>query len=130
MAEDDYRHRLFIYRVQRNQAFFHTGTSSLIQELSLVCAAFCLGIVANFFARLHNQIAIASVFAGLVWLMPGGIGLRGAVAMISNDGGTDFGIQIILRTLSISVGLYLSNLVMFPMSYVQRAKTEDEIMAI
>jgi uncharacterized membrane protein YjjB (DUF3815 family) len=74
-------------------------------EFSVVLSSFCLGMVANLFARFKDQIAIATLFAGIFWLVPGSLGVRGAAAAIANDGGADFAMQILLQVISISIGL-------------------------
>ncbi|KAJ3279955.1 hypothetical protein HK104_001037 [Borealophlyctis nickersoniae] len=91
-------------------------------------AAFTLGIAANLYARRTNQIAIAAVLSGSV-------GVRGAIAAFQKDaavGGTTFGVDMITRAMSIAVGLYLSNLVAFPLVNRdhERDKAKDNVMAI
>jgi uncharacterized membrane protein YjjP (DUF1212 family) len=77
----------------------------LSNEFSVVLSSFFLGLVANLFARFKDQIAIATLFAGIFWLVPGSLGVRGATAAIANDGGAEFAMQILLQVISISIGL-------------------------
>jgi uncharacterized membrane protein YjjB (DUF3815 family) len=74
-------------------------------EFSIVLSAFALGLVANLFARYRDQIAIATLFSGIFWLVPGSLGLRGATEAVSSDGGTAFAMQILLQVISISIGI-------------------------
>nr|KAJ3421350.1 hypothetical protein HK105_003789 [Polyrhizophydium stewartii] len=51
-------------------------------------------------------IAIAAVLAGILWLVPGAVGIRGAIAAFSGSSmGLSFGTEILLRTMSIAIGL-------------------------
>eukprot|EP00842_Homolaphlyctis_polyrhiza_P007098 jgi/Hompol1/978/HPOL_001178-RA len=83
-------------------------------DLTAAISSFSLGVFSNAWARWNDDIAIASVLAGIFWLVPGSIGVRGAIAAFTQDPsavsgsggvGTQFGIEVILRSLSIAVGL-------------------------
>ncbi|KAI9187867.1 hypothetical protein H9P43_002258 [Blastocladiella emersonii ATCC 22665] len=80
-------------------------------------AAFVIGIVSHLQARRKNDIAIASILAGVFWLAPGQIGVRGAAMLMSDDlkGSTSFAIDMLVRALNVSIGLYVSGLLLFPM---------------
>ncbi|KAJ1342405.1 hypothetical protein BSLG_003030 [Batrachochytrium salamandrivorans] len=77
-----------------------------IPEMASALTAFSLGIVSNILARYRDNIAIASVLAGIFWLVPGSVGVRGAIAAFSgNAPASAFGTEVIVRAMSIAVGL-------------------------
>ncbi|KAJ1330780.1 hypothetical protein BSLG_009232 [Batrachochytrium salamandrivorans] len=78
----------------------------LTLEMASALTAFSLGIVSNILARYRDNIAIASVLAGIFWLVPGSVGVRGAIAAFSgNAPASAFGTEVIVRAMSIAVGL-------------------------
>ncbi|RKO93025.1 hypothetical protein BDK51DRAFT_25066, partial [Blyttiomyces helicus] len=86
-------------------------------DIAAGMAAFAIGTVANIHARRTNNIAIAAVLAGIFWLVPGGVGVKGAIAAFSSDSlasGTSFGIDMSTRAMSIAVGLFVANSLAFP----------------
>jgi uncharacterized membrane protein YjjB (DUF3815 family) len=123
------------------------------QDIASAIAAFVLGIVANSWARWTNEIAIASVLAGMsfvtivyaivhklivsilgiFWIVPGVVGAKSAFAFVSDtdqgDSGTVFGLDMIIRAMSIAIGLHLANVAMFPMQQ-KKARQLDEAMAV
>lgn len=97
-------------------------------ELSIVLSGLALGIVANSLARWNQTPAIPAIYCGIFWLLPGGLGFSGSANLISGVGGADFGLNIMLRTLSMSIGLYAANIIVFPFS--KRIEAQDETLAI
>jgi uncharacterized membrane protein YjjB (DUF3815 family) len=93
-------------------------------------ASFSLGIVSNLIARYKDQIAVSSLTAGIFWLVPGSIGVKGIATLLTKGEESDFVMQIILRIMSIAIGLYVSNIVVYPMSPKEREEQEDEFLAI
>ncbi|KAI9003143.1 hypothetical protein BC832DRAFT_92948 [Gaertneriomyces semiglobifer] len=104
-------------------------------DITAGMAAFSIALTANFYARRTNKIAIGAVLSGIVWLVPGGIGVRGALAYLNKDainGGTAFGIDMITRAMSIAVGLYMANVMAFPIIMDARARdsVRDQHMVV
>ncbi|KAJ3179290.1 hypothetical protein HDU87_002899 [Geranomyces variabilis] len=104
-------------------------------DITAGMAAFTMAVVANLYARRNNDVAIGPILAGITWLVPGGIGVRGAIAAVSGSastGGTTFGIDMITRAMSIAVGIYMANVVAFPIivNQGQRDKLQDEIITM
>ncbi|KAL2917561.1 hypothetical protein HK105_202846 [Polyrhizophydium stewartii] len=100
-------------------------------EISSALAALALGIVANAWARLRDSIAIAAVLAGILWLVPGAVGIRGAIAAFSGSSmGLSFGTEILLRTMSIAIGLFIANALVYPMAPKHRRVMEDDSLAV
>ncbi|KAI8819445.1 uncharacterized protein EV422DRAFT_498021 [Fimicolochytrium jonesii] len=77
-------------------------------DITAGIAAFSIGLLGNLYARQTDDVAIGAILAGIAWLVPGGIGVRGAIAAIAKDAtssGTAFGIDMITRAMSIAVGI-------------------------
>ncbi|KAI8927237.1 hypothetical protein BC831DRAFT_453323 [Entophlyctis helioformis] len=136
----------FFFPVRHRKQWLHMFVTSFIgfvvsmstsrfmsSDLSAALSSMSLGLVANIWARYRDDIAIASVLSGIFWLVPGSVGIRGAIAAFSQNlatSGTIFGTEIILRTLSIAVGLYVANAIMFPMTPKRRQTDEADALAI
>ncbi|KAI8918620.1 hypothetical protein DFJ77DRAFT_304301 [Powellomyces hirtus] len=98
-------------------------------------AAFSMAVVANLYARRNDDVAIGPILSGIVWLVPGGIGVRGAMAAVAKEtvnSGTAFGIDMITRAMSIAVGIYMANVVAFPIIVNQqdRDALRDKVMTM
>ena len=93
----------------------YIGATSIITPS---VGAFALGLVGNIYARVTKRLAFVPLMGGTIILVPGSIGVRGAVTLFdgSNNGsGSGFVFQILGIALSITLGLFLANLVVFPM---------------
>ncbi|KAJ3303376.1 hypothetical protein HDV03_003945 [Kappamyces sp. JEL0829] len=97
-------------------------------EVSIMFTSLSLGIIANTISRHTDHPAICAIYAGVFWLLPGGLSVSGASSLISGIGGSDFGLQIMLRTLSLSIGLYVANVLVFPV--YKRPDALEESLAI
>ncbi|KAI8852639.1 hypothetical protein BC829DRAFT_487345 [Chytridium lagenaria] len=98
-------------------------------EISSMIAAFVLGIISNCWARLSNDVAIASVLAGISWLVPGSVGVQSTFGLFQSSSdwtpGATFGMEMITRAMSIAIGLYMANAVIFPIK-VKKMETAVE----
>ncbi|TPX30577.1 hypothetical protein SmJEL517_g05881 [Synchytrium microbalum] len=97
------------------------GTQFFAKDTATLLAAFALGLGGNIYARLTNDIGIAAILCGMIWLTPGSLGVNSARQMFDSTngelaGGTLFGIDMMTRGLSIAIGLYVANVVVFPLS--------------
>ncbi|KAJ3398179.1 hypothetical protein HDV05_002686 [Chytridiales sp. JEL 0842] len=114
---------------------FTTIRASFSQDLASSVAAFVLGVFANGWARYKNEIAIASVMAGINWIVPGVVGARSAFAFFDDTdeeqgvSGTLFGMDMVIRAMSIAIGLHLANVALFPMKN-KKGKALDDAMAV
>ncbi|KAI9223897.1 hypothetical protein BC828DRAFT_402745 [Blastocladiella britannica] len=101
-------------------ALFTLRIASLVftKDASAALAAFMIGIVSHLYARYKDDLAIANIMAGIFWLTPGVIGVKGSAMLMTDDlnGSTSFALDMILRAISLSIGLYLSSLMLFPMA--------------
>jgi uncharacterized membrane protein YjjB (DUF3815 family) len=59
---------------------------------------------------------LISEFQGVLLLVPGGLSVKSVAALLSSNGamGLSFAIQMIVIALSITVGVSLANVVVFP----------------
>ena len=65
-----------------------------------------------------------SVLSGIMYMVPGSVGVIGFYDMLRNEStGTNFALDTIVRGMTLALGLYLSNLVAFPMK--RRNKIKD-----
>ncbi|KAG1217772.1 hypothetical protein G6F35_008868 [Rhizopus arrhizus] len=91
-----------------------TGPASVITPS---VGAFAIGLFGNLYGRITKRLAFVPIVGGTVVLVPGSIGVRGAIKMFdgSNDqSGSAFVFQVLGIALSITLGLFLSNLVVYP----------------
>ncbi|KAI8391737.1 uncharacterized protein BYT42DRAFT_592090 [Radiomyces spectabilis] len=79
--------------------------------------AFALGLTGNLYGRLTKRLAFVPLIGGIIILVPGSIGVKGALQLFDdsdNANGGTFAVQIIGIALSITLGLFLSNLCVYP----------------
>jgi uncharacterized membrane protein YjjB (DUF3815 family) len=86
-------------------------------EAGLVLASASVGVVANAYGWLVKRPPYTNVVSGVVFLLPGAMGIRGATAIIENDfvSATAFGSTMLVGTLSITIGLSLAHTVTAPL---------------
>ncbi|OBZ90969.1 hypothetical protein A0J61_00983 [Choanephora cucurbitarum] len=92
----------------------YVGSTNVIAPSA---GAFALGLAGNIYARVTRRQAFAPLMSGTLILVPGSLGVRGAVHLFdgSNNGsGSEFVFQILGIALSITLGLFLANLVVYP----------------
>lgn len=61
--------------------------------------------MANVYGRMHNTIVISSIYAGVLWLLPGALGVSGARSAFGSQNGMGFVMEIVNQVFGISVGL-------------------------
>ncbi|KAI8378635.1 hypothetical protein BD560DRAFT_366671 [Blakeslea trispora] len=92
----------------------YVGSSNVIAPSA---GAFALGLAGNIYARVTKRQAFAPLMSGTLILVPGSLGVRGAIHLFdgSNNGsGSEFVFQILGIALSITLGLFMANLVVYP----------------
>jgi uncharacterized membrane protein YjjP (DUF1212 family)/uncharacterized membrane protein YjjB (DUF3815 family) len=89
----------------------------LANELSTILSSMSLGLTANVISRWTDHPAICAIYAGIFWQLPGAMSVVGSASLITGEGGSDFGLQIMLKTLSLSVGFFLANIFVFPLKH-------------
>ena len=90
--------------------FFHDAVTTT------AISSFVIGCTGNLYGRLTTKLAIVPVVTGVLISVPGGISLRGASAFLGDDtlSGTTFTFQVVQVATAITVGLFVSNLLIFP----------------
>ncbi|KAF9375872.1 hypothetical protein CPC16_000472 [Podila verticillata] len=93
-------------------------------EVSSALAAFAIGFCGNVYQRVTRQLSFQAVVCAVFFLVPGSIGLRGAIAWFSDDisTGVNFALQMVVTAIAISVGLFASALVVYPMGKARSAQ--------
>jgi uncharacterized membrane protein YjjP (DUF1212 family) len=87
-------------------------------EGAIVMAAMSVGLVATLIGYIRNRPPYSNVVAGIVFLLPGALGIRGATAIIDNDyvSATAFGSTMLVNMLSVTIGLSLANTLTKPLA--------------
>ncbi|KAG0375364.1 hypothetical protein BGX24_009209 [Mortierella sp. AD032] len=93
-------------------------------EVSSAVAAFAIGLCGNIYQRLTSQLTFQAVVCAVFFLVPGSIGLKGAMAWFTEDmsGGMNFALQMVVTAIAISVRLFTSALVIYPMGKTRSAQ--------
>jgi uncharacterized membrane protein YjjB (DUF3815 family) len=93
-------------------------------EVSSALAAFAIGLCGNLYQRATHQLTFQAVVCAVFFLVPGSLGLKGAMALFTNDmvGGVNFALQMVITAIAISVGLFASALVVYPMGKARSAQ--------
>ncbi|CAO3564459.1 unnamed protein product [Mortierella alpina] len=108
------------YAVSYTSSTFGTAKN----EVSSALAAFAIGLLGNVYQRLTGQLSFQAVVCAVFFLVPGSIGLKGALALFTADmpGGVSFALQMVVTAIAISVGLFASALVVYPMGKTRSAQ--------
>ncbi|KAF9915549.1 hypothetical protein BX616_005909 [Lobosporangium transversale] len=93
-------------------------------EVSSALAAFSIGFMGNVYQRITHQLTFQAVVCAVFFLVPGSMGLKGAMAWFTDDmaGGVNFALQMVITAIAISVGLFASALVVYPMGKARSAQ--------
>ncbi|KAF9138025.1 hypothetical protein BGX30_009663 [Mortierella sp. GBA39] len=93
-------------------------------EVSSALASFAIGLCGNLYQRATHQLTFQAVVCAVFFLVPGSLGLKGAMALFTDDmaGGVNFALQMVITAIAISVGLFASALVVYPMGKARSAQ--------
>ncbi|KAG0239702.1 hypothetical protein BGX31_002553 [Mortierella sp. GBA43] len=93
-------------------------------EVSSALAAFAIGLCGNIYQRMTHHLTFQAVVCAVFFLVPGSLGLKGAMAWFTDDmaGGVNFALQMVITAIAISVGLFASALVVYPMGKARSAQ--------
>ncbi|RKP17952.1 hypothetical protein ROZALSC1DRAFT_30294 [Rozella allomycis CSF55] len=85
-------------------------------ETSSILAAVVVGVLSYMFRQFTGQISTAPILAGIMVLVPGSLGIRGVSAFFDKEiqNGVNFGFEMIIIAVSISVGLFIATLLVNP----------------
>jgi len=93
-------------------------------EVSSALAAFAIGFIGNIYQRLTRQLSFQAVVCAVFFLVPGSLGLKGAMSLYTEDmtGGVNFALQMVVTAIAVSVGLFASALAVYPMGKTRSAQ--------
>ncbi|KAG0076912.1 hypothetical protein BGZ92_002184 [Podila epicladia] len=93
-------------------------------EVSSALASFAIGFFGNLYQRLSHELTFQAVVCAVFFLVPGSIGLKTGVALFTDDmaGGVNLALQMVISAIAISVGLFASALVVYPMGKSRSAQ--------
>ncbi|KAK3805569.1 MAG: hypothetical protein J3Q66DRAFT_360302 [Benniella sp.] len=93
-------------------------------EVSSALAAFAIGFIGNIYQRLTRQLSFQAVVCAVFFLVPGSLGLKGAMSLYTEDmtGGVNFALQMVVTAIAVSVGLFASALAVYPMGKKRSAQ--------
>jgi len=90
-------------------AVYSSTSLSLQGTAPITIAAFVMTLLSFVVHRVRRQIHVVPlILAGIMFLLPGGIGVRGASSIARNDfgSGSSLGFQMVQTALSIAVGIF------------------------
>ncbi len=92
------------------------GLFYLSPTLATFISAFMVGLCSNIFSRFKNRPAMTMLLPGMIFMVPGSIGLKGLSFLMQNDflNGVTSGIQMFTISISIVAGLFFSNVILKP----------------
>lgn len=93
----------------------YAGPTSVITPSA---GAFALGLFGNIYARVTKRLAFVPLMGGIIVLVPGSISVKGAIHLFdgsNTDNTGSFVFQVLAIALSLTLGLFLANLVVYPM---------------
>ncbi|KAJ2996067.1 hypothetical protein HDV02_000217 [Globomyces sp. JEL0801] len=80
-----------------------------------VIATFTIGIISNLYARFTRDISIAPILCGIILLVPDNLGVRSSLEFLRfKDQGEPLASLMLQISLSITVGMFLSTLLVWP----------------
>jgi len=93
-----------------------SSVANLSSDLATVLSALMIGITGGIYSKLTHHASFIVIVAGIMMLVPGSIGVKGVSAFFDNDAisGITFGFEVVTIGLSICVGLFVSNVLIFP----------------
>jgi len=86
-------------------------------EISIIIAALTVGIISNIYAKIIKRLAIIPIIIGVLLLVPGSVGVKGSLAFLIDQNfetGVQFTISMFTVSMWITIGVFLSNLIVFP----------------
>lgn len=91
-------------------------------SLPTIGSAFVIGLIANTYARIFKDIALGPLLSGILFLVPGSLGVRGSLEFSNQQ--TSLGVDFVYRMLmvgsGVTVGLMFASILIFPLSRSQR----------
>ncbi|KAI8975410.1 hypothetical protein BDF20DRAFT_822456 [Mycotypha africana] len=92
----------------------YVGSNSVITPSA---GAFAVGIAGNLYSRICKKLAFVPIMGGIIVLVPGSLGVKGVIHMFdgsSLNSGAEFANQVFVVALSLTMGLFTANLIVYP----------------
>ncbi|KAI8825000.1 uncharacterized protein EV422DRAFT_240947 [Fimicolochytrium jonesii] len=85
-------------------------------QIPMVLSALAIGLASNIYARISHDLAVAPILSGILLLVPGSLGVRSTLGFlgITAGSGTNFAFQMLIIGLSITIGLFVATLLVWP----------------
>ncbi len=98
----------------------HLSSLFFTTIISLLISAFAIGVVSNLFAKLKDRPAAIVQLPGIIYLVPGSIGLTGISHIFQKDivTGLAAGTQMILFAITIVAALFMANIFVGPRRFL------------
>jgi len=96
---------------------FLSQVPSLNSEIVTSVAAFGLGMFGNLYSKILKKMSFPILIGGIIILVPGSLGVRGAINLFdgsSNDNSGIFAVNMVAIGLSVTLGLFMANVVVYP----------------
>lgn len=86
-------------------------------QIPTAVSALAVGLVGNIYSRFFGDIALGALLSGILFLVPGGMGVRSSLGFFNNQAelGVGFVFQLLVIALSITIGLLLASILVFPL---------------
>ncbi|KAI8901431.1 hypothetical protein BC833DRAFT_577669 [Globomyces pollinis-pini] len=98
-----------------NTALNNSGIFGNNAGASSAIATFVIGIASNIYARFTRDVSIAPILCGILMLVPGSIGVKSTLEFFGNESqGEHLASAMLQISLSITVGLFLATLLVWP----------------
>ncbi len=85
-------------------------------EIGILVAAFAVGLVGNFYARLRRRPAAVAIVPSLILLVPGSLGVRSVSALVAKEvvPGVEALFTLVVLAAALAAGILLANFAMPP----------------
>jgi len=95
---------------------FLSETLTLKSEITTTLTAFVIATIGNMYGHATKRPSLIPTLSGILFLVPGGMGVRGALVSINGAIGRENGLSlsVFAVALSIAIGVYLSSAIVFP----------------
>ncbi|CAO0799329.1 unnamed protein product [Mucor circinelloides] len=119
---------LTLAAVSHSVHFFSLSWFVSYQHVATVMAAFAVALLSNFYARFKSTIGFVDMITGLLFLVPGSVGVSSSLSSFTSSAhaneisiilnasqqGVIFATHMMVITVAVSVGLVLAALVVYP----------------
>lgn len=83
-------------------------------DFTSIVVSFLVGLISNLYSRFTSLPGIGPLLSGIILLVPGSMGVRSSLALIAKEdfgNGSNFAFQVILTSISLSLGILTARIV-------------------